>query len=56
MPMPLFRMILDLPEALLAEPLRVVDFVRYRAAHGEYGAVDVEAEVRRPAKVRARRS
>jgi two-component system NtrC family sensor kinase len=31
----------------LAERPRVGDFVRYLATHGEYGAVDVEAEVQR---------
>src|SRR5262249_27624011 len=38
---------LDLPDALLTERPRVADVVRYLATHGEYGAVDVEAEVRR---------
>jgi signal transduction histidine kinase len=42
-----FQLILELPDPLLAERPRVGDFVRYLATHGEYGAVDVEAEVRR---------
>jgi signal transduction histidine kinase len=42
-----FQRILELPDPLLAERPRVAEFVRYLAAHGEYGAVDVEAEVRR---------
>jgi len=42
-----FQRILELPDPLLAERPRVEEFVRYLATHGEYGAVDVEAEVRR---------
>jgi signal transduction histidine kinase/transcriptional regulator with GAF, ATPase, and Fis domain len=42
-----FQRILELPDRLLDERPRVEEFVRYLATHGEYGAVDVEAEVRR---------
>jgi two-component system, NtrC family, sensor kinase len=42
-----FQRLLELPDPLLAERPRVADFVRDLATHGEYGAVDVEAEVRR---------
>jgi len=42
-----FQRTLELPESLLAERPRVGNFIRYLATHGEYGAVDVEAEVRR---------
>jgi GAF domain-containing protein len=42
-----FQQILELPDPLLAERPRVGDFVRYLVTRGEYGAVDVETEVRR---------
>jgi len=42
-----FRRILDLPDEFMTGRPDIADFVRYLATHGEYGAVDVEAEVRR---------
>jgi GAF domain-containing protein len=42
-----FQRILELPDPLLAERPRVEEFVRYLATHGEFGVVDLEAEVRR---------
>jgi two-component system NtrC family sensor kinase len=42
-----FQRILELPDPLLTDRPRVADFVRHLATHGEYGAVDVEEEVRR---------
>jgi PAS domain S-box-containing protein len=42
-----FQQILDVPEGLLAGRPTANDFIRHLAEHGEFGTVDVEAEVRR---------
>ena len=42
-----FAALLELPESFLNSKPTFTEFVRYLAERGEYGAVDVEAEVRR---------
>jgi signal transduction histidine kinase len=49
-----FQALLDLPDGLLQGQPSLADYVRYLAAHGEYGAVDVETEVRRLTEIAGR--
>ena len=42
-----FQQLLDLPDTLLGARPSLGDYIRHLATHGEYGEVDVEAEVRR---------
>ena len=42
-----FQQLLDLPDTLLAARPSLGNYIRHLATHGEYGEVDVEAEVRR---------
>jgi len=42
-----FQQLLDLPDTFLTERPSLADYIRHLATHGEYGEVDVEAEVRR---------
>src|SRR5262249_57758713 len=42
-----FQEMLDLPDTLLTQRTRYVDYFRYLAARGEYGSADLEAELSR---------
>jgi signal transduction histidine kinase len=42
-----FQQILNLPDEFVAPRPALEEYIRYLAEHGEYGSVDVEAEVRR---------
>ena len=42
-----FQQILDLPDEFVARRPTLEEYIRYLAEHGEYGSVDIEAEVRR---------
>src|SRR5262249_3000500 len=42
-----FQEMLDLPDTLIAQRTRYVDYFHYLAARGEYGSADLEAELSR---------
>jgi C4-dicarboxylate-specific signal transduction histidine kinase len=51
-----FQKIIKLPDSFFAESHTYADYVRYLAERGEFGAVDIEAELRRYTENAARQS